>query len=266
MLLRCPVTGSRAPGLCVGWVVGVSVRVPACMGWEGQGLLPLPRLLPGVSQPARLQHPQRAPGRCFGVTSCSESCSPCMVTKGTFWETPGGFAAFSLFRIDFLPRCGAGWASPGGSAAEIPVLSECPETPQPSARHHQRGFGPEHHQLLVWKDPEASLKLKHAPASSWSFEPSRSRRCPGDISNAVRKRVANSNAEVSQDVRRVRAFLRTAWRDTPFLWKLFIPKLPDRWMPELPISWITNGNSSQPVWDTPVSAGCQHGGISSIPS
>lgn len=134
---------------------------------------------------------QKAPGRCFGVTDCGESCSPRMVTKGPFWETTGGFAFFSLFHLTFCHDGGqAGHRLEGGAPQKCPSSQSMQETPQPSPRHHRRGFGLENHQLLFWKDPKASLELKCAPASSWSLEPSHSCRCLGNISNAIRKRVA----------------------------------------------------------------------------
>lgn len=96
------------------------------MGWGGQGW---PAGAGPSAQAVSWGLPtglalQRAPRRCFGVTNCRESCDPCVITKGLFWETTGGFAFFSLFHLDFLLWWGTGWTSPGGSAAEMPVLSE----------------------------------------------------------------------------------------------------------------------------------------------
>lgn len=79
--------------------------------------------------------------RFFGVTDCHESCSTCVVTKGLFWETTGEFVFLTcLFLHDFLPQWGTGWASPGGSAAEMPILSEHSRDPSAVTQVSLEGF------------------------------------------------------------------------------------------------------------------------------
>lgn len=119
--------------------------------------------------------------------------------------------------------------------------------------------------LLVWKDPEASLELQCAPASSWSLEPSHSSGCLGNITNIVRKRMAKQQC---RDLPRCAAHscLPThGLKQHPLFLESFNPQPPHRWMSELPVSWITNGNSRQHVWDTQFSTGYQHGGVRRAP-
>lgn len=159
------------------------------MGGKGRGgrqdLLPLPGLLPGGSPPARIQLSRGLLGDILVLPTAVKAATPCVDTKGTFWETTAGFAFFSLFHLNFLPPRGTHWASRCRNAHPPGVHRR-----QPSPRWHWRGFGPEHHQQLIWKDPTASLELKRAPASPWFLEPSPSHRCLRNISDAVRKRVA----------------------------------------------------------------------------
>lgn len=119
VLLCLTVMGSGMLVPCAGQVVGVSVKVPR---WGGEGAGPSAQAV-SWGLPAGLAL-QGAPRRCFGVTDCRESCNPCVITKGLFWETTGRFAFFSLFHLDFLLWWGTGWTSPGGSAAEMPILLE----------------------------------------------------------------------------------------------------------------------------------------------
>lgn len=95
----------------------------------------------------------------------------------------GEFAFFSLFHLGFVQQ----WGQVGHCLREFPASRSMQETPQPSHRHHWRGSGPEHRQLLLWKDPKASLVLKplHGPLSHPI-----STDAPGNIGNAIRKWVA----------------------------------------------------------------------------
>lgn len=67
-------------------------------GWEGQGMVPVPRLLLRVSPLA-----QRAPG---GVLVLLTGDNPFLLTKALFW---GGIAFFNLFCPDFVPHWGTVW-------------------------------------------------------------------------------------------------------------------------------------------------------------